>query len=264
MVEELGGSNPRLRRIRRLARDRGYRWTEARYVVEGPTLVGEAMAAGLDVEQVLVPVSAASHDLVAAAQSAGVPCALVADLTFEGLSTTRTSQPALAEVACHDVPVSDLAATRGTVLLLAGVGDPGNAGALVRSAEAFGASGVVFADGVDPYNPKVVRAAAGSTFRLPISLPPGPDPVRGAFEVLAAVGYRLLATTPEGGIVPEEAPRDQPLVVVVGNEPHGLDDALVAACDTVVSLPTGGGADSLNVAVAGAVLLYVLGRPAGR
>ena len=81
---------------------------------------------------------------------------------------------------------------------------------------------------------------------------------------MAAVGYRLLATTPEGGIVPEEAPRDQPLVVVVGNEPHGLDDALVAACDTVVSLPTGGGADSLNVAVAGAVLLYVLGRPAGR
>ena len=264
MVEELGGSNPRLRRIRRLARDRSYRWTEARYVVEGPTLVGEAMAAGLDVEQVLLPVSAASHDLVAAAQSAGVPCALVPDRTFEGLSTTRTSQPALAEVACHDVPVSDLAATQGTVLLLARVGDPGNAGTLVRSAEAFGASGVVFADGVDPYNPKVVRAAAGSTFRLPISIPPGPDPVRGAFEALAADGYRLLATTPEGGIAPEGAPRDQPLVVVVGNEPHGLEDALVAACDTVVSLPTGDGADSLNVAVAGAVLLYVLGRPSGR
>ena len=81
---------------------------------------------------------------------------------------------------------------------------------------------------------------------------------------MASVGYRLLATTPAGGIVPEEAPRDQPLVVVVGNEPHGLDDALVAACDTVVSLPTGGGTDSLNVAVAGAVLLYVLGRPSGR
>ena len=232
-------------------------------MVEGPTLGGEAMAAGLDVEQILVPVSAASHDLVAAAQSAGVSCALVPDRTFEGLSTTRTSQPALAEVACHDVPVSELAATRGTVLLLAGVGDPGNAGTLVRSAEAFGASGVVFADGVDPYNPKVVRAAAGSTFRLPISLPPGPDPVWGAFEILTAIGYRLLATTPDGGVAPEGAPRDRPVVLVVGSEPHGLDDTLVAACDMVISLPTSGDGDSLNVAVAGAVLLYVLGRSIG-
>ena len=81
---------------------------------------------------------------------------------------------------------------------------------------------------------------------------------------MVADGYRLLATTPDGGIAPEGAPRDQPLVVVVGNEPHGLEDALVAACDTVVSLPTCGGTDSLNVAVAGAVLLYVLGRPSGR
>ena len=264
MAKELGGSNPRLQHVRRLARDRGYRWTEARYVVEGPTLVEEAIVGGLDVEHVLVPISAASHDIVGTAQSAGVPCGLVADRVFEGLTTTRTPQPALAEVNCHDVPVAELAATRGTVLLLAGVGDPGNAGTLVRSAEAFGVSGVIFADGVDPYNPKVVRAAAGSTFRLPVSLSPGPDPIRGAFEVLAVGGYRLLAAVPKGGIAPERIPRDRPLVVVVGHEPHGLDDSLVTSCDTVVSLPTGGGADSLNVAVAGAVILYVLSRSASR
>lgn len=258
MVEELGGSKSQLRRIRRLARDRGYRSTEARYVVEGPVLVGEAMAAGLDIKHILVPLSASSQEIVTAAQLAGVPCALIDDQVFEGLTTTRTPQPALAEVLCHDVSVSDIATARGTILLLVGVADPGNAGTLVRSAEVFGVSGVVFAGGVDPYNPKAVRAAAGSMFRLPIALPSGQDTARVVLKTLSADGYRLLATTPEGGVAPEGVPRDRPLVVVLGNEPQGLDDAVVAACDTVVSLSASGGADSLNVAVAGGVLLYAL------
>ena len=123
-----------LRRIRRLARDRGFRWAEASYVVEGPTLLTEAIEAGLDVKQVLVPASAASHSVVGMAETAGIPCALVADRIFGALTTTRTSQPALAEVTCHDVPLADLVATQGTALILAGVSDPGNAGTLVRSA----------------------------------------------------------------------------------------------------------------------------------
>mgnify|MGYP001001598578 CR=1 FL=1 len=217
--------------------------------------------AGLDVEQVLVPASAASHSVVGMVETAGIPCVLVADRIFGSLTTTRTSQPALAEVTCHDVPLDDLVATQGTALILAGVSDPGNAGTLVRSAEAFDAAGVVFANGVDPYNPKAVRAAAGSTFRVPIAIPPGEDPVWEVVDTFGAAGYQVLAAVTHGGLIPEEIIRDRPLALVVGSEPHGLSDSLVEVCETRVSLPTGGGGDSLNVAVAGSVLLYALCRP---
>ena len=169
MADIVGGRNPALTRVRRLARDRTLRRREGVYLVEGPALVVDALSAGREVEQVFVPAEAAASAVAAASETSGVPCRRVDEALFDGLTTTMSAQPAIAVVARHDVSVPDLPAD-GVVVVLAEVADPGNAGTLVRSAEAFGASGVIFAGGVDPYNPKCVRATAGSLFRLPFAV----------------------------------------------------------------------------------------------
>ncbi|MCS5672911.1 MAG: RNA methyltransferase [Acidimicrobiales bacterium] len=255
MTEEVSGRNPRIQRMRRLVRDRGFRYDEAAYVVEGPSLVAEALDAGREVRQVVVPSSAASHQVLHRAGWSGAATFVVPDGVFEGLSSTRSPQPALAEVAFHDAEPADLATTTGPLLVLAEVSDPGNAGTLFRSAEAFGATGVVVAGGVDPYNPKLVRAAAGSTFRLPFALVD--DPLT-ALRLLCGAGYGCWATVPRGGIPPAEVSTDGPVALVLGNEPHGLSEEVVGACEGVVSIPTVGGFDSLNVAIAGSVALHDL------
>jgi len=263
VTESVGGRNPALSRVRRLARDRAFRRREGTYLVEGPTLVGEALAAGLGVDLVLVPADAAPSGVVAAAEGSAVPCRLVDDALFDGLTTTRSSQPALAVVERHDVPVADLP-VGGVVVVLAELADPGNAGTIVRSAEAFGASGMVFAGGVDPYNPKVVRSAAGSTFRVPFAVASGDEVVPVVLSALAEAGYSCWATVPDGGVTPEEVPVDRPVAVLLGNEPRGLAPEVITACDGTLTVPTVGQIESLNVAAAGAVLLYGLQQAAGR
>ena len=257
MTDIVGGRNPALTRVRRLARDRALRRREGVYLVEGPTLVVDALSAGREVEQVFVPVEAASSRVVAESDASGVPCRLVDDALFDGLTTTRSAQPAIAVVVRHDVPVPDLPAD-GVVVVLAEVADPGNAGTLVRSAEAFGASGVIFAGGVDPYNPKCVRATAGSLFRLPFVVLEGDGAVEEALIQLEASGRHCWGSVAEGGIPPTEVPDGRPIALLLGNEPHGLAEDALARCEGLVTVTTTGSGDSLNVAVAGAVLLYAL------
>lgn len=257
MTDIVGGRNPALTRVRRLARDRALRRQEGVYLVEGPTLVVDALSAGREVEQVFVPAEAASSAVATASETSGVPCRLVDDALFDGLTTTMSAQPAIAVVARHDVSVPDLPAD-GVVVVLAEVADPGNAGTLVRSAEAFGASGVVFAGGVDPYNPKCVRATAGSLFRLPFAVLEGDGAVEEALIQLEASGRHCWGSVAEGGIPPTEVPDGRPIALLLGNEPHGLAEDALARCEGLVTVATTGSGDSLNVAVAGAVLLYAL------
>ena len=257
MTDTVSGRNPALTRVRRLARDRTLRRREGVYLVEGPTLIVDALSAGREVEQVFVPVEAASSRVVAESGASGVPCRLVDDALFDGLTTTRSAQPAIAVVARHDVSVPDLPAD-GVVVVLAEVADPGNAGTLVRSAEAFGASGVVFAGGVDPYNPKCVRATAGSLFRLPFAVLEGDGAVGEALGLLGASGRHCWGSVAEGGIPPAEVPDGRPIALLLGNEPHGLAEDALARCEGLVTVTTTGSGDSLNVAVAGSVLLSAL------
>ena len=217
MTEEVSGRNPRIQRMRRLLRDRGFRYDEATYVVEGPVLVAEALDAGREVRQVVVPASASNHHVLHRAGWSGAATLVVPDGVFEGLSSTRSPQPALAEVAFHDVEPIDLATTIGPLLVLAEVSDPGNAGTLMRSAEAFGATGVIVAGGVDPYNPKLVRAAAGSSFRVPFAVVDDP---MAALRILDEAGYGCWATIPRGGLSPAAVPSEGPVALILGNEPR--------------------------------------------
>jgi RNA methyltransferase, TrmH family len=139
------------------------------------------------------------------------------------------------------------------VLLLAGIGDPGNAGTLVRSAEAFGAAGVLFGrGGVDPFAPKVVRAAMGSLFRLPVAGVSADDLLAAA----AAAGRPIIAAGLDGEPLRGADLPPNP-VLAVGNERHGVG-AFLPRWDRAVRIEQAGATESLNAAVAGSILLYAL------
>ncbi len=140
------------------------------------------------------------------------------------------------------------------MLVLVGVADPGNAGTLFRIAEAAGATAVVScADAVDIWNPKCVRASAGSTFRVPHI--DADDPVA-CVHALRAAGMRVLACAAGGGASPDDIDLRGDVAVLLGSEAHGLPDVVVAAADTVVTVPMAGRVESLNVAMTGAVLAF--------
>jgi TrmH family RNA methyltransferase len=137
------------------------------------------------------------------------------------------------------------------VIVCAGVGDPGNAGTILRSGEAAGADAVVFTAGsVDPYNPKCVRAAAGALFRVPVFLDVEPE----------ALGLPLVGTRSTGGTAYFDFDFKAPLALVLGSEAHGLDPAIEARLDATVTIPHVGRAESLNVAMAASVLSFEVAR----
>jgi TrmH family RNA methyltransferase len=198
-------------------------------------------------------------DLVAAAHAAGVDVSSVTEAGMAGLSETVTPQGIVAICEFLDIPVA--AALSGPPRLTAvlfEINDPGNAGTVLRTADAAGAGAVVFGDGsVDPYNGKSVRASAGSLFHPAVVR--GAD-VRSVVRQLQAAGVRVLAAD-GGGETDLDAELDRgglagPTAWLFGNEARGLPAEVAALADARVRIPIHGGAESLNLAAAAAVCLY--------
>jgi TrmH family RNA methyltransferase len=238
-------------RAPRTRRERG------RFTFEGPTLLAEARRSGIAVEELYATEAALTSfgETIDAAEAAGTPVFIVADRTLARLSDVA-SPPGIVAVAT--IPPGDLhalLARPGPVLLLAGVGDPGNAGTLLRSAEAFGAAGVVFGEGgVDPYSPKVVRAAMGSLFRLAVATASATD----LLDAATATGRTVVAAMLEGeALAGADVPADA--VLAIGNERHGVA-AFLPRWDRAVRIEQAHATESLNAAVAGSILLYALSR----
>ncbi|NIH84132.1 TrmH family RNA methyltransferase [Amycolatopsis granulosa] len=205
----------------------------------------------------------AHPDLVGGAREAGVRVSPITDRAAAGLSETVTPQGIVAVCALLDRPLDGLLdGTARLVAVLDGVADPGNAGTVIRVADAAGADAVILTgDSVDPHNGKCVRASAGSVFHLPLSR------VRDTAAALAAcraAGLRLLAAhgyaETELGAVDVAAPT----AWVFGNEAHGLSPGVLAAVDLPVRIPLYGAAESLNLATAAAVCLYTSAMAARR
>jgi len=255
-------STSRLRAARRLTK-RALRQRERAFLAEGPQAVSEALATGAGIRDLFVTAQAQTrHDgLVAAAEAAGVEVQLVSGEVMSELAQTVTPQGLLAVCDFVDVPLSEV--TRGRqaprlVALLANVRDPGNAGTVLRTADAAGADAVIFADAsVDPYNGKCVRASAGSLFHLPVVIGPRlPETV----AELKRAGLRVLAADGRAG-ASLDAPQARkslsaPTAWLFGNEAWGLPDDLLALADESVAVPIYGRAESLNLATAAAVCLY--------
>ncbi|MFM8999989.1 MAG: TrmH family RNA methyltransferase [Actinomycetota bacterium] len=232
---------------------RAHRDADRRFLVEGAQAVGEALAAG---PGTLVTLFAreADHPLARQATGQGVEVVAVGEAVMERLAGTVTPQGLVGIAAYRDVALDALPRTPTCVVVLHEVRDPGNAGTILRSADAAGADAVVFAGStVDPYNAKVVRASAGSIFHLPV--------VRSAAtaDALAALrdrGCAVLAMAGDGEDDLYDAPLDRPLAFLFGNEAQGLDAATRGLADAVVRIPIPGRAESLNLAAAATVCLF--------
>jgi RNA methyltransferase, TrmH family len=240
-----------LQHLRRLSGRRRARSDHGQFVIDGPTLVAEALASGVEVVEVYAEPDAPAMVLEAAA-AAGVPVHAVEAGSLARATSPVTPQPVAALAVIPAAAGIDT--LRGLVLVLVGVADPGNAGTLFRIAEAAGATAVVScADAVDVWNPKCVRAAAGSLFRVPHAH------VRDATECigrLRGAGMRLLAFDTSGTVDHDATDLTGDVAILLGNEAHGLPPAVTAAADRVVRIPMAGAVESLNVAMAGAVLAF--------
>lgn len=248
------GETGRIRGLhRRKARER-----EGRFLAEGVRVVEELLAAGVVLRVAVV--SSAIEDTergarLAARLKAATEVRRVPDSELRELADTATTQGVLVVADIPSAPLSGLSPEPGSVaLLLDGVQDPGNLGTLARSAAAFGCGALLCLPGtVDPWNPKAVRASAGALFRMPVAQPSSLE----LDDWLDRHRYALLGADAAGAPVLDEPPPGR-VALAVGNEGAGLSDGLRARCDRLVSVPMRGGTESLNVAVAGAILLYEL------
>jgi TrmH family RNA methyltransferase len=228
---------------------------DRRFLVEGAQGVLEALRSGVRVSEVFHtgPVPAEIGEAAATA----VALLEVSDAVMEHLTSTVTPQGLLAVADFVDTGL-DAVGDRGMVPVLWAVRDPGNAGTILRSADAAGVAGVVFtASSVDVYNPKTVRASAGSVFHLPVVR--GIDPASAVVD-LRRRGFRVLAASADGTESVHEVDLTAPSAVLLGNEASGLPQEARAMADTSVRVPIQGSAESLNLAAAATVILFEAAR----
>jgi RNA methyltransferase, TrmH family len=257
--------SPRLKAARRLTK-RALRQHARAFLAEGPQAVSEAFYSGAPVSELFATAEARGRhqDLVTAIAKSGVPVHAVSGEVMAELAQTVTPQGLLAVCGFVDVPLDQaMAGPPSLVAVLASVRDPGNAGTVLRAADAAGAQAVLFSDAsVDPYNGKAVRASAGSLFHVPLVAGVRLEAAAGA---LRAAGLRLLAADARGGRTLDDlspAELAAPTAWIFGNEAWGMPEPVLALADESVAVPIYGRAESLNLATAAAVCLYASARAA--
>jgi TrmH family RNA methyltransferase len=229
------------------------------FVAEGVELLRTALRAGVAVESVYLAPEGADDPLTREAcdqaLAAGARLFSLAPGVLERVADTVTPQPVLTVLPMLDVvPEAPDPAHDPLIVVLVDVRDPGNAGTVLRTADASGVSSVIFSgESVDPYNPKTVRASAGSLFHVPFSVQADPAALAGT---LATGGYRTLATVVRDGEDYTSLDWSVPTALFLGNEAAGLSAEELAAIGGAVAIPMEGRAESLNVGVACAVLCF--------
>ncbi|NJC72778.1 RNA methyltransferase [Planosporangium thailandense] len=258
-VEPFTTRTPRVVAARRLQRRRE-RTETGRFLAEGPQAVREALADGAVVELFATAAAAERYaELIAAAEADGARVSPVTDDALAALAETVQPQGVVAVCSFVDVPLAQaLAKQPRLVAVLADIRDPGNAGTVLRTADAAGADAVVFAgSAVDPYNGKCVRASAGSLFHVDVVRADDPLAV---VERIRAAGLTVYAADAYGAADLDHVPLAGPTAWLFGSEAHGLPPQLADAADARVRVPIHGRAESLNLAAAAAVCLYSCAR----
>jgi TrmH family RNA methyltransferase len=228
--------------------------------IEGLRMVEEAIRSGLRFRAVFFSASAHSRAQRLLPQiGSHVEMLLVPDKLFAGAVPSETPQGVAALVRWKAFRLPDilLRASRFPVLIVAGIQDPGNLGTIIRSAEAFEAAGVVIGEGtVSPFNPKVVRASAGSIFRLPLVR----AKLSEAMVQMRAQGLPLLATSSHKGVPLYQVSLAGPVAIFVGNEGAGLPRNMASEMDETIAIPHAAQVESLNAGVAASIVLYEAAR----
>ena len=246
-------ANPLLREVRR-AVSRGELTADGLWIAEGFHLLEEALRSRCEVRVVLASEAARVSVEGCLGRRGGIRLLVLPDKLFQSVAATETSQGAMALVRPPEWGIDEVCRGRSMVVAIDGLQDPGNAGAVVRAAEAFGATGVLFVKGsASPFHPKTLRASAGSLFRVPFVA--GLDAATAAGE-LRRRRLSIYAAMPYTGSERMAGDTDfsRPCALAIGNEGRGVSEELRAVAEDV-AIPTVG-VESLNAAVAAAVLLY--------
>src|SRR5262245_9354166 len=253
----LAASNPRIKQLRRLVRRRSARLEEGLFVVEGLTLVREALAMGAPVRSVLIDETVVPEVPVVPLDGSVDAHSVEYGVLSKALDTV-TPHFVVALVERPNLQAHDVLRVRPALVpVLAEVADPGNVGTLMRSAGAAGASGVVVTSGsADPFGPKAVRASAGGVLRLPVA----EVAVADTGALLEEAHLRVVVADADADRSIDHADLSGDLAIVVGNEARGVPDDLRGAAVERVAVPMAAGTESLNVAAAGAVLLFEAAR----
>jgi TrmH family RNA methyltransferase len=259
-------ANPLIRRMRLLA-DRRHRRREGAFVAQGVQPVWQAVDAGAEIEVLVVAPDLLSGPAVAQ---------FVARQEDRGLRVARVSSALFARIADRDGPSGLAAIVRARVaglgdlrvpprpvfVALHEIGNPGNLGTIIRTADATGTAGVVLVgQTTDPYDPAAVKASMGALFSVPVAHVPSAEEF---FEWAAGHGIAVAAASGRAAASLWDCPLDGPLAVLLGSEGAGLPASLISRADLQLRIPMTGTAESLNLAVAAGVLLYEAWRQAGQ
>ena len=254
----LDPGSPRVKEIARLSQ-KDARYETGLFLLEGPQGLKELAQYPELAQEVFVTESAMERYSVeiSALEKAGVAIEQVSMRVMEKIADTKTPQGIVSVVHHIDVEFSEIVATSPKlVVLLDRIQDPGNAGTIIRAADAAGADAVVFSTGsVDPYNSKVVRSTAGSLLNVPISV--GVNLLEAVIELQGA-GVQVLSTSARGDSLPD-LPHGLLATAsawIFGNEAGGVGSELAAVADKTISIPIYGSAESLNLATAASICLY--------
>ncbi len=232
--------------------------------IEGVRIVEEAIRSGLKFRAVFFKESAQNlAERLLPQVGSHVETLLLPDKLFDGAVTSDSPQGVAAFVRLKEFSLEDVFERLqvGPIVAVVGLQDPGNLGTVLRSAEAFGSAGVLLGEGtVSPLNSKVIRASAGSMFRMPVVVGKTAGGLEATLAKFRAQGVRTIATSSHKGTPLDEAMLTGPLAVFIGSEGAGLPRNLLAQMDETIAIPHSPQVESLNAGVAGSIVLYEAAR----
>lgn len=261
-----GRHNPLVKQLRQ-AFSRAELTENGDCAIEGLRILEEAIRSGLRLSAVFFRESEQDRaERLLPQIGAQVETLLLPDKLFDSLVPSESPQGVAALVRLKEFSLDDIMERMqiGPIVVLAGLQDPGNLGTILRSSEALGSAGVVLGEGtVSPFNSKVVRASAGSVFRLPVIHGHGRSKTAKLEEVsekLRAQHVRLIATSSHKGVPLDQADLTSPTAIFFGNEGAGLSREVMARMDEVIAIPHTQQVESLNAGVAASIVLYEAAR----
>lgn len=245
-------SNPQMKQVAALLKKSKERKEQKVFVIEGRKMFEEICA---DRSRLVKAYFSESYVREAYGNRLpDIPCEVVADKVFDAVAETVTPQGILAIVRMPEYSLDNMVEQAGTLILLEDLRDPGNLGTILRTAEAAGVSGVILSrESVDVYNPKVIRSTMGAVYRVPFLYA---DDFKETLRYLQSKQVRLMAAHLKGTKNFDRADYSGKIGILIGNEANGLTDETAELAEEKVLIPMAGSVESLNAAVAAALLMY--------
>lgn len=249
----IGKNSKIISQVKRL-KEKKYRDKEGFFLIEGPHLVEEALKSSFGFEFALFS-EKAPKEIVAAIEEKEIPSYFVDNSTMKEISDTENNQGVLGVIPKLAASLKDIKReSKQPIVVCDGIQDPGNLGTIIRTASAAGCSAVITSpDSADVYNSKTVRSTGGALFHIPVI---SGENMEDAVNSLASSGFKVFCAEPSGGKDLYSADLSKKFVIVVGNEGGGVRSGVRRLCDGAVTIPISKSTESLNAAVAVAIILF--------